>query len=205
MNDRLSRLERKHDAETKALAARCDRLERELTAMRETPKRGEQSTKEAVQRPHPPQDNSLSRSFSGKDLETMTKGVDSLKHWTDKARATIVYDSKVDRFTSEGYSPKSRTNQLSRSLVTQTTATLSLFAAVQQWRPSNNQLILKSRFQVFSGKAQRGQDWKLETACKNAEPDLSKVRDFSEIFHVVVTQVILESYFYFGIPWPNNQ
>ena len=35
---------------------------------------------------------------------------------------------------------------------------------------------------------------------KNAESDLSKVRDFREIFHIVVTQENMESYFYFGTP-----
>ena len=101
LNERISRLERKHDAETKALVARCDRLERELTAMRETPKQGETNGKEAVQRP-PPQDTALQRAFSEKDLEVMENGINALKEWTDKARATVIYDSKIDPFTANG-------------------------------------------------------------------------------------------------------
>ena len=39
-------------------------------------------------------------SFSGNDSEVMTKGVNALKEWTGKARATIIYDSVVDEFTA---------------------------------------------------------------------------------------------------------
>ena len=41
-------------------------------------------------------------SFSGRDLDTMTKGISALKSWTGKASATIIYDSKKDPFTDQG-------------------------------------------------------------------------------------------------------
>ena len=40
-------------------------------------------------------------SFSGRDLDTMTKGISALKSWTGKASANIVYDSTVDPFTAQ--------------------------------------------------------------------------------------------------------
>ena len=40
--------------------------------------------------------------FSVNDLEVMAKGVNALKEWTGKARATIVFDSDVDDFTPDG-------------------------------------------------------------------------------------------------------
>ena len=112
LNELISRLERKIDAETKSLAARCDRLEREVASMRETLKQGETSVKGIVSKPIPPQDPALSRAFSGKDLEVMTKGVDALKQWTGKATATIVYDSTKDPFTDDGlfYKVKGKPN-----------------------------------------------------------------------------------------------
>ena len=44
----------------------------------------------------------VSSSFTGKDFVVMAKGVDSLKQWTVKARAKIIYDSVVDPFTHDG-------------------------------------------------------------------------------------------------------
>ena len=41
-------------------------------------------------------------SFTGKELEIMTKGVNALKHWTRLSEATLVYDSKADEFTDDG-------------------------------------------------------------------------------------------------------
>ena len=80
--------------------------------MRETLKQGETSVKGIVSKPIPPQDPALSRAFSGKDLEVMTKGVDALKQWTGKATATIVYDSTKDPFTDDGlfYKVKGKPN-----------------------------------------------------------------------------------------------
>ena len=47
-------------------------------------------------------EEALTVSFSGKDLETMTNGVEALKEWTGKASAAIVFDSTVDEFTHKG-------------------------------------------------------------------------------------------------------
>ena len=47
-------------------------------------------------------EEAMRSSFSGKELEVMAKGVTALKKWTGKARATVVYDSKVDPFTHNG-------------------------------------------------------------------------------------------------------
>ena len=41
-------------------------------------------------------------SFTGKELETMTRGVNALKHWTWLSEATLVYDSKTDPYTADG-------------------------------------------------------------------------------------------------------
>ena len=41
-------------------------------------------------------------SFSGKDLDVMVNGVEVLKKWTGKGSAAIVYDSTVDEFTDQG-------------------------------------------------------------------------------------------------------
>ena len=101
LNDRISHLEQRLDAEMKGLAARCERLESELAHFRETPKREETNGKEIVPRQPPPQDPALSMAFSGNDLEIMSKGVEALKEWTGKARVTIVYDSTKDPFTHD--------------------------------------------------------------------------------------------------------
>ena len=108
LNERISRLERRHDAETKVLAARCEGIERELAVFRETLKQIGQNGNETVPRTLPPQDPAVSRAFSGKDLEIMTKGVEALKKWTGKTKATIVYDSKKDPFTADGLFEKVR-------------------------------------------------------------------------------------------------
>ena len=119
LDERVSQLELKHDAEMKALTARCEGLERVLVAMKETPKQGEMKGKETVQneeqdgketvpRAHPPQDPAISRAFSGKDLDVMAKGVNALKKWTGKVSATIVYGSKTDPFTLDGLFEKVR-------------------------------------------------------------------------------------------------
>ena len=92
------------------------------------------------------------------------------------------------------------------SVVTHTTETLSVYSVLQQGMRSNNQLIFKSRFQVFAGMLSVGKTEMMGKALnKNAEPDLSTVRDFREIFHVVVTQEILDSYFGFGTPWTKGR
>ena len=41
-------------------------------------------------------------SFTGKELETMTRGVNTFKQWTWLSEATIVFDSTVDEFTDDG-------------------------------------------------------------------------------------------------------
>ena len=40
--------------------------------------------------------------FTGTDMETMTKGVNPLKHWTWLSKATLVNDSNADPFTRDG-------------------------------------------------------------------------------------------------------
>ena len=45
---------------------------------------------------------SVMTSSTGTDMETMTKGVNSLKHWTWLSEATLVNDSKADPFTDDG-------------------------------------------------------------------------------------------------------
>ena len=107
LNDRITLLETKHGSDVKALTARCERLEKELAALKEV--NGQAGTKATQVGPKPPgmgipppQDSALSRSFAGKGLETMDKGVEALKQWTGKGRATIVYDSKKDVFTAGG-------------------------------------------------------------------------------------------------------
>ena len=44
----------------------------------------------------------VSSSISGRDLEAMAKALESLKEWTGKTNATIIYDSTVDEFTDQG-------------------------------------------------------------------------------------------------------
>ena len=103
MNCRISRLEQKLDSETKALAAQCEGLERELTFIKAALKRGETSRKEAVQKKEQKgKETALSKAFSGKDLGIMASGVEALKQGTGKGSATIVYDSTVDPFTDIG-------------------------------------------------------------------------------------------------------
>ena len=53
-------------------------------------------------------EEAMRSSFSGKDSEVMAKGVNALKQWTGKARATIIYDSKKDPFTFNGLFEKVR-------------------------------------------------------------------------------------------------
>ena len=40
--------------------------------------------------------------FTGTDMETMTKGVNPLKHWTWLSKATLVNDSNADPLTRDG-------------------------------------------------------------------------------------------------------
>ena len=112
MNDRITQLETTHDRDVKALTARCDRLERELAAMREVKGQTESKSTQFDPKPPgmgiPPQGSELLKGFSGKDLKTMTKGMNALKQWTGKASATIVYDSKKDPFTDQGLFDKVR-------------------------------------------------------------------------------------------------
>ena len=102
LNECISRLERKLDAETKALAARCEGLERMLAHFRETPKQGETSGKEVQKEEQKRNDSRLSRAFKKKDLEVMVRGVEALKEWTGMKNETIIYDSTKDPFTAEG-------------------------------------------------------------------------------------------------------
>ena len=48
----------------------------------------------------------LASSFSGKDLTVMESVIRSLKRWTGKASANIIYDSRVDPFTDQSLSDK---------------------------------------------------------------------------------------------------
>ena len=54
------------------------------------------------------ENNQLVSSFSGKDKTVTESGVHSLKLWTGKASAKIIYDSIVDEFTDQGLFDKVR-------------------------------------------------------------------------------------------------
>ena len=64
--------------------------------------------KEEQERERRKVEEAMRPSFSGKDLEVMTKGVNALKEWTGRASATIVFDSAVDEFTHAGLFSKVR-------------------------------------------------------------------------------------------------
>lgn len=53
----------------------------------------------------------LRTSFKGMELETMTKGVNTLKQWTGKANANIIFDSTVDEVTGDGLFNKTKGRQ----------------------------------------------------------------------------------------------
>ena len=59
------------------------------------------SLKEAKEREKRKAEEAFGKAFTGKNLETMMKGISALKGWTGKASANVVYDSKVDPFTDQ--------------------------------------------------------------------------------------------------------
>ena len=58
--------------------------------------------------------------LSGQDLETMAKGIDALRVWTEQWCATVVYDSNTDPFTEDGLFTKIK-NKPNIALIATTT------------------------------------------------------------------------------------
>ena len=114
MNDKSSALEtsvEKRMTEISALNMRLNVAEmkfcvtpdlvRSLENVDGSDQKATESTKTADEKPEPIQ--AIEPIFTGKDIETMAKGVEALKQWTGKSTATFIYDSNIDDFTFEAF------------------------------------------------------------------------------------------------------
>ena len=111
LNVRISQLEKKHDVDTRTLNVRCDNLKNELATLKERVNTEETKMKVSVQRPLSTNDSALSKVFSGRDLEVMTIGLNSLKEWTDKVHFNIINDSKKDPFSADALFKKVKSKE----------------------------------------------------------------------------------------------